>query len=100
MGAAALQLLELPLHVERGKEGGVVLVAGSVVADVVGFVLASGSSLTGKELPILRPEQSGPLPEPLIYSCDKLKSTGFSLTSQVPQEIDATLGFCMTAFGT
>jgi UDP-glucose 4-epimerase len=56
--------------------------------------------LTGKDLPIIRPEPSGPSPEPLSYSCDKLKATGFSLTSPVHQEIDATLRLCMASFGT
>lgn len=63
-------------------------------------VAARWKVLTGKDLPIIRTEPSGPLPEPLDYSCDKLKATGFSLTSQVHQEIDATLGLCMAAFGT
>lgn len=63
-------------------------------------VTARWKVMTGKDLPISRPEPSGPLPEPLDYSCDKLKATGFSLTSQVHQEIDATLGLCMASFGT
>lgn len=62
-------------------------------------VVARWNAMTGKDLPIIRPETSGPLPEPLDYSCDKLKATGFSLTSQVHQEIDATLGLCMAVFG-
>jgi UDP-glucose 4-epimerase len=63
-------------------------------------VAARWKVLTGKDLPIIRPEPSGPMPKSLTYSCDKLKAAGFSLTSQVHQEIDATLGLCMVAFGT
>ncbi|MEQ1794869.1 MAG: SDR family oxidoreductase [Nitrospira sp.] len=62
-------------------------------------VAARWKVLTDHDLAIIRPEPSGPLPESLAYSCDKLKATGFSLTSQVHQEIDATLGLCMAAFG-
>lgn len=95
------------LHILQAESpklaGGLFNLGGDAVMSVFSMaelVAARWKTLTGKDLPIIRPERSGPLPEPLIYSCDKLKSTGFSLTSQVPQEIDATLGFCMTAFGT
>ena len=63
-------------------------------------VAARWKVLTGKDILIIRPEPSGPLPAPLDYSCDKLKASGFSLTSPLHQEIDATLGLCMAAFGT
>lgn len=62
-------------------------------------VAARWKILTGKDLPIVRPEHSGPLPAPLNYSCEKLKATGFTLTSNVHQEIDATLCLCQAAFG-
>ena len=62
-------------------------------------VAARWKLLTGKDLPIVRPEHSGPLPAPLSYSCEKLKATGFTLTSNVHQEIDATLRLCQAAFG-
>ena len=63
-------------------------------------VAARWKALTGGALPIIRPQPSGALPEPLDYSCGKLKATGFSLTSQGEQEIDATLRLCRASFGT
>lgn len=63
-------------------------------------VAASWKEQTGRELPIHRPEPSGPPHPPLYYSCEKFKSTGFSLTGRVRQEIDATLRLCLNAFGT
>lgn len=52
-----------------------------------------------------RPEIQRPVPSPgesdsfLDYKIDKLKSTGFSLLSNVDEEIDATLRLCHRAFG-
>jgi UDP-glucose 4-epimerase len=37
--------------------------------------------------------------EPLIYSIDKLKATGFHLEGSIEDEIDATLAFCHEHFG-
>jgi UDP-glucose 4-epimerase len=92
------------LQVEPTRLGdGLFNIGGDAVVSVFSMteqVAARWNATTGKDLPIIRPEPSGPLPEPLDYSCDKLKATGFSLTSQVHQEIDATLRLCMAAFGT
>lgn len=95
------------LHILQAESpilaGGLFNLGGDAVMSVFSMaelVAARWKTLTGKGLLIARPEPSGPSPEPLSYSCDKLKATGFSLTSRVPLEIDATLGFCMTAFGT
>jgi len=44
-----------------------------------------------------------PLPDEvcadLDFSIEKLKSTGFSLSGNMDEEIDATLLLCMEAFG-
>jgi len=49
--------------------------------------------------PIVRPESlSGETIVPLKYSIEKLKSTGFSLTGNLDQEIDNTLIFCRKQF--
>ncbi len=49
--------------------------------------------------PILRLElESGEKSVPLIYSIEKLKSTHFSLTGNLDQEIDNTLSFCQKEF--
>lgn len=91
------------LQVEPSRLGdGLFNLGGNAVVSVFSMteqVAARWKVLTGKDLPIIRPEPSGPLPEPLDYSSDKLKASGFSLTSSVHQEIDATLGLCMAAFG-
>jgi UDP-glucose 4-epimerase len=55
-------------------------------------------ALTGQEIPIDRPEPSGPPPTSLTYSCAKLKETGFELESNAAQEIDATLRLCIDVF--
>lgn len=95
------------LHILQVESGiladGLFNLGGDAVTSILTMtehVAARWKVMTGKDLPIIRPESSGPLPEPLDFSCDKLKATGFSLTSQVYQEIDATLGLCMAAFGT
>lgn len=63
-------------------------------------VAARWKALTGKELPIVRPAPPAEsVPVPFVYSCEKLKATGFSLNSNVDQEIDATLRLCMASFG-
>lgn len=55
--------------------------------------------LTGNDLPIVRPEPlPGAVAAPLAYSSDKLKATGFALTSNVDQEIDDTLRLCIASF--
>ncbi len=56
-------------------------------------------ALTGKSLPIDRPEPSGEEPEPLAYSSDKFKRTGFVLRDAIDEEIDATLQLTRRAFG-
>lgn len=62
-------------------------------------VAARWKVLTGQELPIIRPDPPpGSFPVPFSYSCEKLKATGFSLTSKIDQEIDATLRLCMASF--
>lgn len=92
------------LQVEPARLGdGLFNLGGEAVVSVFSMteqVAARWKAMTGRDLPIIRPGPSGPMPEPLDYSCDKLKATGFSLTSPVSQEIDATLGMCMAAFGT
>jgi hypothetical protein len=92
------------LQVEPARLGdGLFNLGGDAVVSVLSMtqqVAARWNVMTGKDLPIIRPEPSGPLPEALDYSCDKLKATGFSLTSQVHQEIDVTLGLCRAAFET
>ncbi len=97
---AVLHLLQVgPTQLDDGlfNLGGDAVVS---VFSITEEVAARWKVLTGKDLPIIRPGPSGPLPEPLAYACDKLKATGFSLTSPLRQEIDATLGLCMAAFGT
>ena len=87
----------------KGLSDGLFNLGGDAVMSVFSMaelVAARWKVLTGKDLPIIRPKPSGPLPEPLDYSSAKLKATGFSLTSQAHQEIDVTLGLCMAAFGT
>lgn len=91
------------LQVEPTRLGdGLFNLGGDAVESVFSMteaVAARWNALTGKDLPIIRPDPSGPLPEPLNYSSKKLQSSGFSLTSRAHQEIDATLSFCMGAFG-
>lgn len=62
------------------------------------LVAARWKHLTGKELPIFRPEPSAGEPAPLAYSCQKIKATGFALTSNVIQEVDDTLRLCIASF--
>jgi UDP-glucose 4-epimerase len=62
-------------------------------------VAARWEVLTGEDLPLIRREHAGPLPAALNYSCEKLKGTGFSLTSNAHREIDATLRLCLETFG-
>lgn len=40
-----------------------------------------------------------PTGEPLVYSIDRLKATGFRLEGRLVEEIDATLAFCREHFG-
>jgi len=61
------------------------------------LIVARWKIHSGKDAPIFRPEPSGPPPEPLVFSSEKLKSTGFARSCPVHQEIDATLGWCETA---
>jgi len=45
------------------------------------------------------PARDGPREEPLVYSIEKLKATGFRLEGSLEDEIDATLAFCREHFG-
>jgi len=58
------------------------------------------SRFLGFTPPIHRPEP-GPAEtfQPLEYKVDKFKSTGFSLSQNIDEEIDATLRFCKEVFG-
>jgi UDP-glucose 4-epimerase len=58
------------------------------------------SKILGFTPPIQRPEP-GPAEtfQPLEYRIDKFKSTGFTLSRHIDEEIDATLHFCKEVFG-
>ena len=55
--------------------------------------------LSGVNPLIIRPEGNHIGSGPLVYDCNKLLSTGFSLSSSIEPEIDATLLLCREAFG-
>lgn len=58
------------------------------------------SEVLGFSPPIHGPPIGEPTPgEPLVYSIDKLKATGFCLKGSLKDEIDATLAFCREHFG-
>jgi UDP-glucose 4-epimerase len=51
--------------------------------------------------PLIQRPKPGPTEtfQPLEYRVDKLKSTGFTLSRNIDEEIDATLHFCKEVFG-
>lgn len=71
------------------------------VIEMVQRIAMRWKIITGKALPIIRPEPSitEMHPTPLNYSSEKFKSTGFSLLSDHDGEIDATLKLCQRIFG-
>lgn len=55
--------------------------------------------ITGVNPPIIRPDGKSISSNSFDYSCKKLLSTGFKLSSLIDDEIDATLRLCQEAFG-
>jgi UDP-glucose 4-epimerase len=70
------------------------------IIDLAQRIAHRASRFLGFTPPIHRPE-SGPTEtfQPLDYRVDKFKSTGFSLSRNIDEEIDATLHFCKEVFG-
>lgn len=69
------------------------------IFDMAMIVAGRWKAVTGNELPISRPEPVNSEVEPLIYSCEKFRRTGFSLVDRVSEEIDATIRLTLSAFG-
>lgn len=70
------------------------------IINLAQHIARRASSFLGFTPPIQRPEP-GPNQtfQPLEYRIDKLKSTGFTLSRNIDEEIDATLHFCQEVFG-
>ncbi|MFZ5447615.1 MAG: NAD-dependent epimerase/dehydratase family protein [Thermodesulfobacteriota bacterium] len=65
------------------------------ILDVAELVARRAQEVLGIAPPIQRPDPGrGEEPQALAYSIDKLKATGFSLSQNFDEEIDATLRFC------
>ena len=75
------------------------------IIDMAQLVGERWEAMAGVRLVIERPEPSSgeisgeATAEPLVYSSEKLKATGFSLLSARSAEIDATLQLCLSSFG-
>jgi len=65
------------------------------VIDVAKLVAEQAHALFGNHLQILRPD--GTTSDPLWYSTEKIKATGFRTTATLAAEIRATLTFCAEA---
>ncbi|MDC3408800.1 SDR family oxidoreductase [Burkholderiales bacterium] len=61
-------------------------------------VAARWRANSGREIDIMRPDGHALSPAPLNFCCEKLINTGFTLTSKVDDEIDATLELCNRVF--
>jgi UDP-glucose 4-epimerase len=67
---------------------------------LAGLVRERCGEVLGFPPPLHIPPVAGPSPgEPLVYSIEKLKATGFRLKGRLEDEIDATLAFCEEHFG-
>jgi UDP-glucose 4-epimerase len=65
------------------------------IIDVANLVADRCLQTLGFKPPIIRPvEQETNLPKKFTYSIEKLKGTGFNLTSDINRGIDDTLAFC------
>jgi UDP-glucose 4-epimerase len=71
------------------------------IIDVAERVAGRCALVLGFSPPVIRPELApSDVSVDLDYRIDKLKSTGFRLISNIDQEIDTTLAFCMREFRT
>jgi UDP-glucose 4-epimerase len=68
------------------------------ILEMTNIVAKRWHKMTGVNPPIIRPEGSLVSSKYLDYSCKKILSTGFNLSSLVEEEIDATLSLCQQAF--
>jgi len=70
------------------------------ILDLAEIITERSKEVLGFEPQIVHPDpKTSDISEHLDYSIDKLKATGFSLESNINEEIDATLRFCQKAFG-
>lgn len=70
------------------------------VVDMVNYIATRCGEVLGYVPPIRRPQADSDENDlPLMYRIDKLLATGFSPRDNANEEIDATLRFCLTAFG-
>lgn len=70
------------------------------ILDVAEKVAGRCEALLGFRPEVQRPDPaSGEKSPPLDYRIDKLKATGFTLHSNIIEEIDATLKYCHRSFG-
>jgi UDP-glucose 4-epimerase len=101
VGRAVQHLLTLP---HEQCEDGLFNLGGETavsILDIAQRIALRCKAVLGFEPELLRPApQAGELAMPLDYRIDKLKQTGFSLTSNIDEEIDGTLKICHQAFGT
>lgn len=100
MGRAIRHLVELPW--DRCGDGLFNLGGENPmrILDVVEKVMDRCEAVLGFRPEVQRPEPSPGENSPFLdYRLDKLKATGFSLSSNVDEEIDATLRFCHQSCG-
>lgn len=70
------------------------------IIDLAEIIAERTQEIFGFKPPIIRPSvELGEEMESLIYSIDKLKSTGFRLKGNIYEAIDETLLFCVKHFG-
>lgn len=100
VGRAVLHLLALPT---QACGDGLFNLGGENpmrILDVAERVAGRCEEVLGFRPEVQRPDPSpGEKASPLDYRIDKLKATGFSLSSNIDEEIDATLRLCHQSFG-
>jgi UDP-glucose 4-epimerase len=93
-------LLNLPAS---ACQDGLFNLGGECPLQIIGMaerIAHRASKFLGFTPPIQRPEPGpGENLHPLEYRVDKFKSTGFTLSRNIDEEIDATLHFCVEMFG-
>jgi UDP-glucose 4-epimerase len=100
VGRATIHFLHLPIS---QCDNGIFNLGGENslrIIDLAGRIKARCKAVLKFTPPIIRPEpHSMGVSEDLDYRIDKLKNTGFSLKSNLDEEIDMTLRLCQKAFG-
>ncbi len=70
------------------------------ILDMANLIAARCEAILGVRPPIERPNPAGSeTVEDLEYRMEKIKGTGFTLTGDAEEEMDATLRFCVEYFG-